>query len=123
MILGDHQWLERREPHLQIETGEAVVHHQCLRCGRDVVTVLRSGRRHAVHVSAFLFYRFNDEVTERWLSEPCPGKCLPKDDEDRNILVAEILARDGESGTPSDTGPPWPRRRGPKRLGSLPTEV
>ena len=99
VILDDHQWLERREPHFKLETGEAVVHHQCLRCGRDVATGLASGRRHAVYVSVLFFYRFNDEVTKRWLNEPCPGKRLPKDDEDRNVQIAKILARQGQSPT------------------------
>ena len=86
---GKHQWLERREPHLKIESGEAVIQHQCVRCGRDIVTVLSSGSRHAVHVSISCFYPLDDEVTERWLTEPCPGKRLPRDDDDRQRQVAK----------------------------------
>jgi hypothetical protein len=86
---GKHQWLERREPHLKIESGEAVIQHQFVRCGRDIVTVLSSGSRHAVHVSISCFYRLDDEVTERWLTEPCPGKRLPRDDDDRQRQVAK----------------------------------
>jgi hypothetical protein len=86
---GKHQWLERREPHLKIESGEAVIQHQCVRCGRDIVTVLSSGSRHAVHVSMSCFYPLDDEVTERWLTEPCPGKRLPRDDDDRQRKVAK----------------------------------
>jgi hypothetical protein len=82
---GKHQWLERREPHFKTELGEAVIQHQCVRCGRDIVTVLSSGSRHAVHVSIFCFYPLDDEVTERWLTEPCPGKRLPRDDDDRQV--------------------------------------
>ena len=29
-------------------------------------------------------HRLADEVTERWVREPCPEKRLPSDDEDRN---------------------------------------
>src|SRR5262249_31479133 len=86
-----HQWLERREPHFKIETGETVVQHRCLLCGRDLVTVLSSGKRYAVHVSVLFFYRLNDEVTERWLNDPGPGKRLPRDDEDRNTQITKIL--------------------------------
>jgi hypothetical protein len=86
---GKHQWLERREPHLKIEPGEAVIQHQCVRCGRDIVTVLSSGSRHAVHVSMSCFYPPDDEVTERWLTEPCPGKRLSRDDDDRQRKVAK----------------------------------
>jgi hypothetical protein len=80
---GVHQWFERREPHLRIESGEAVVQHHCWRCRRNLVTVLTSGRRHAVEVSILYFFRLDDEVTERWLNEPCPGARLASDDEDR----------------------------------------
>jgi hypothetical protein len=80
---GDHQWHERREPHLKLESGAAVVHHHCGRCGRDIVTVLESGALYAVYASTFCFQRLDDEVTQRWMSEPCPGKRLPIDDEDR----------------------------------------
>jgi hypothetical protein len=88
---GKHQWLERREPHFKNELGEAVIQHQCERCGRDIVTVLSSGSRHAVHVSIFCFYTLDDEVTARWLTEPCPGKRLPRDDDDRQVAISSSL--------------------------------
>jgi hypothetical protein len=87
---GDHRWYERREPHLKIESGEAVVQSHCDRCGRDIVTVLSSGARHAVYTSTLCFYRLDWEVTQRWLDEPCPGKRLAIDYEDRKRLVNEI---------------------------------
>src|SRR5579862_3078870 len=77
---GEHRWHERREPHFKIESGEAVIQNHCGRCGRDIVTVLSSGARHAVYASAFCFYRLAREVTQRWLTEPCPGERLPTDD-------------------------------------------
>jgi hypothetical protein len=86
----DHRWHERREPHLKIESGEAVVQYHCGRCGRDIVTVPLSGARHAVYVSALCFYRLDREVTQRWLDEPCPGKRLAIDDDGRQRLVNEI---------------------------------
>jgi hypothetical protein len=98
-----HQWLERREPHFRIETGETVVHHRCLLCGRDLVTVLSSGRRHAVYVSALLFYRLDEEVTERWLNEACPCKRLPSDDEDRNRQIVRILKSWPLTATPTSS--------------------
>jgi hypothetical protein len=66
---GKHHWLEHRETHLKIESGEPVIQHQCARCGRDIVTVLSSGSRHAVHVSMSCFYPLDDEVTERWYDD------------------------------------------------------
>jgi hypothetical protein len=86
---GNHNWEERKEPHLKLESGEAVVQHHCCRCSRDLVTVLSSGARHAVYASVLCFYRLDDEVTKRWLSEPCPGERLASDDEDRRKLNRE----------------------------------
>jgi hypothetical protein len=81
---GEHRWHERREPYFKIESGESVIQNHCGRCGRDIVTVLSSGARHAAYASAFCFYRLAREVTQRWLTEPCPGERLPTDNEDRN---------------------------------------
>ena len=51
----DHQWYERREPHLKIESGEAVVQHHCDKCGRDIVTVSLIGRpAHCLYIRALL---------------------------------------------------------------------
>jgi hypothetical protein len=85
-----HQWHERREPHLKLESGETVVQHHCDRCGRDIVTVLSSGVRHAVCSSVLCFYRLDDEVTRRWLSEHCPGERLASDDEDRKKIASGV---------------------------------
>ena len=32
----EHLWLERREPHLKVESGEAVARYHFDRCGRDM---------------------------------------------------------------------------------------
>jgi len=93
MRVEHHQWHERREPHLKIESGEAVLEHHCGRCGRNIVTVLSSGARHAVYASVLYFYRLDDDVTRRWLSEPCPGARFASDDEDRNKLLFSWLAQ------------------------------
>jgi hypothetical protein len=84
---GDHRWEERTDPHLKIESGAAVVHHHCGRCGRDIVTVQESGALYAVYTSTFCFHRLDDEVTARWLSEPCPGEHLTGDGDDRKRLL------------------------------------
>ena len=64
--------------------------HHCSRCGRDIVTVLSSGARHAAYTSVLCFYRLDDEVTRRWLSEHCPGAHLASDDEDRKKIVSGV---------------------------------
>jgi hypothetical protein len=112
---GVHLWHERREQHLKIESGEAVVQHHCWRCRRDLVTVLTSGRRHAVNTEMFCFFRLDDEVTEPWLNEPCPGERLASDDEDRKRLTTKSVRFD--IGSKSSGFPVvgmtarWPNRR------------
>jgi hypothetical protein len=83
MTVGDHEWQERSEPHLRLDSGETVVEQHCHKCGRKIATVLSSGKRYAVYASVLYFCRLDDEVTLRWLSEPCPGEHLPSDDEDK----------------------------------------
>ena len=45
---------------------------------------------YAVFVSAISFYRLEDEVTGRWLREPCPGVRLTSDDRDRKRSSVEV---------------------------------
>jgi hypothetical protein len=86
---GDHQWVQPR--HFELESGHSISQTHCIRCGRHFVFDTSSGTRHAVHVSIFSFARLSDEVTERWLYEPCPGKRLPSDDGDREKQIAKLL--------------------------------
>jgi hypothetical protein len=87
LTFGGHQWLERKGRHVEIESGEALQLY-CVRCGREFLTVLPSGSRYAVP-SIVSFFRLNDDVTARWLSEPCPSQHLQSDDDQKRKL-AEI---------------------------------
>lgn len=87
---GDHCWLERRPRRFELESGESVFQRRCARCARDFVVRALSGSRCAVAVSILSFHRLEDEVTQRWLSEACPAKRLPSDDEDRTKIVEEF---------------------------------
>jgi hypothetical protein len=49
-----------------------------------------SNSTYAFFVSAISFDRLSHEVTKRWLSEPCPGRHLPTDDEDRTKIIAAL---------------------------------
>jgi len=84
-----HKWLSNPR-RLAIEAGKAVLQHHCVRCGRDFIINPSSDSSHAVFVSAISFDQLSDEVTKRWLSEPCPDARLSSDDEDRNKIVAAI---------------------------------
>src|ERR1700751_2510146 len=75
---NNHHWPESNPRLLQIETSKSVLHRHCVRCGRDFVTDLLSGKRFAVYVSAISFHRLLGEVTKRWPRETCNGTPLPK---------------------------------------------
>ena len=53
----------------------------------------RDGARHAVHRFAFSFYPLGDEVTLRWLNEPCPGVRLSDDDLGRKRMAKGATAK------------------------------
>ena len=65
-----HDWYDRP---LEIDPGEKLLQFTCRKCARSFVND-QTGKRYAIHVSAFTIYRLSDEVTERWLFEPCPNE-------------------------------------------------
>jgi hypothetical protein len=87
---SSHRWMLPQPRRLGLESGQPVLQRHCVQCGRDFVTEVASGSCYAVFVSATSFYRLADEVTERWLREPCLGKRPPSDDEDRNKKIAQF---------------------------------
>jgi hypothetical protein len=66
--------------------GRAFKHCHCEDCGRDFVEDAQSAEQYAVNPSTFDFDRLADEVSTRWLSEPCPKKMLDADAHDRSKL-------------------------------------
>jgi hypothetical protein len=64
-----HDWYDRP---LEIDPAK-IIHFTCRKCARSFVEE-KTGKRFAIHVSAFTTYRLADEVTEQWLSEPCPNE-------------------------------------------------
>ena len=84
-----HQWLSNPR-RLAIEPCEAMLHHHCVLCGRDFLGSMSSNKTYAVFVSAISFDQLSQEVTKRWLSEPCSGMHASSDDEDNNQIVAAL---------------------------------
>jgi hypothetical protein len=90
--LGSHEWVWPHDRRVEVEPGYMVAHRQCKRCGRNFITILSSGDCHAVFVGAVSFYRLDDEVTERWLREPCPRVLLPENgDQERRVAELRVL--------------------------------
>jgi hypothetical protein len=82
-----HQWLSKPR-RLAIEPGNMVLQYHCVGCGRDFVADPSSNSSYAVFVSAISFDQLDDEVTKRWLSDPCPSRHASSDDEDRTKIIA-----------------------------------
>jgi hypothetical protein len=77
-----HKWTSVRGRSLAI-AGKTLRQFKCRHCRRDFVQETGSGERYAVHVSMFGFDRLADEVTDRWLKQPCPHTAPRSDDDDR----------------------------------------
>ena len=73
-----HDWFDRP---LEIDRGEKVMQFVCRKCGRGFINDV-TGRRYAIHASVFAVYRLADEVTARWLFEPCPTTRQTSDQND-----------------------------------------
>jgi hypothetical protein len=97
---NSHRWFLPQPRRLAIESGEPVLQRHCVQCGRDFITDLSLGSRYAVFVSATSFHRLADEVTERWLREPCLGKRPPSDEEDRNKKIAQFTVSQAQVPAP-----------------------
>ena len=85
-----HDWVQPKARLVKVETGYSVVQRSCARCHRDFITT-PSGERYAVAVSILSFFRLDEEVTDRWVNLPCPGRLLSSDDDDRKRRVGELL--------------------------------
>ena len=68
-----HLWAEQQ---VSIR-GRTFFHRQCQVCDRDFVRSLDDGEWRAVHVGALSLDFLDDETTQRWVSEDCPGRPLP----------------------------------------------
>lgn len=89
-----HKWRTATGRRLKIASGDSVLQRHCTNCAREFVIFESSRTPYAIYPSAVSFYRLADDVTEHWLKEPCPGKHLPRDDDDRQRRVAELVVSD-----------------------------
>lgn len=73
---SDHRWIEI----VRTFQAEKIKQRQCRICGRSLVMRSASRRWMAVRVSVFAFVALDEETTQRWLNEPCPGTLVIGDD-------------------------------------------
>jgi len=87
-----HKWLTPETLRLNIY-GQWIRQRSCRACQRDFVELLESGEHYAGHKWGLDFDRLADKVTNRWLSQPCPGKPVAADAKDRKTLFASPRGR------------------------------
>jgi excisionase family DNA binding protein len=80
-VSTNHRWLRRQ---VQID-GRTSFHRQCLVCRRDFARASDDAEWRAVHVGDLEFDLLNEETTRRWVSEDCPGRPLPGEENCRRI--------------------------------------
>lgn len=77
----NHSWVRRP---IQID-GRSFFHRQCLVCGRDFARPVDHPEWRAVQVCVLGLDFLDDETTQRWVSELCPGRRLPADENSERI--------------------------------------
>src|SRR5262249_25763574 len=76
-----HLWSEQR---VSIK-GRPFFHRRCQICERDFARPLVEEEWRAVHVGVLSLDFLDDETTQRWVSEDCPGRPLPEEANSRRI--------------------------------------
>lgn len=67
-----HNWLNPDGRSLNLN-GHPKKEYFCIKCKRHFVELAGSGERFAAFPSALDFDPLAEEISEQWLSEPCPG--------------------------------------------------
>jgi len=97
----NHSWFRRQ---VQID-GRSFFHQQCPVCGRDFARPTDDPEWRAVQVGILSFDFLDDETTQRWVSEDCPGHRLPADEDSERIRPGgEVHASAQRGAGTADTG-------------------
>jgi hypothetical protein len=75
-----HTWLLADGRKLELAAGKPLVHRLCTTCQRNFVYDVSAKEWYAAYPRLLDFDRL-DTVSQRWLSEPCPGRYLASDEE------------------------------------------
>ena len=83
--LQTHVWADDDIPHQITQDGEILLHHRCVRCGRDFVQPTDGTRWQAAFVGVERIEPLADSVTERWVTDDCPGRLMVDDCRSRTL--------------------------------------
>lgn len=68
-----HRWLGSGGRALDLG-GQLKTEYVCINCKRHFVRIDQTGELFAAYPTVLDFDRLAQDVTERWLNEPCPGR-------------------------------------------------
>lgn len=83
-----HRWLIKEGRRVTDGRGRSLTLRFCFQCGRHFIEDPIDNERYAVSISLLDFDRLADEVSARWLNEPCPGYRPASDSELRKMRHA-----------------------------------
>jgi hypothetical protein len=98
-----HLWSEQK---VSIK-GRPFLHRRCQVCERDFARALVDKTWQAVHVGFLSLDFLDDETTQRWVSEDCPGHPLPGEANSERIHLGEQAHASSKPGSGS-SGEPRP---------------
>jgi hypothetical protein len=75
-----HDWDIRQ---VELTPGVTADQHTCRQCARHFIREKPTGSSYAIHIGLRQFDRLSEQVTSRWLSEPCAGVVSAKDIDDQ----------------------------------------
>ena len=99
---NSHNW-DMRE--VEVAPGLPAIQRTCENCSRHFINEKANNARYAVHVGIRGFDRLSDEVTERWLAQPCPGNRPDRDYADFETRFAQRRAVDKSNDSPERPEP------------------
>ena len=70
-------------PQKVVLNGLELFHSHCQACGRDFVRTGGTHHWHAAYIGVFSIEVLPHQISERWLSEPCPKERCASDEVDR----------------------------------------
>jgi hypothetical protein len=82
--LRTHSFSESNPRQIKQDGGSLLL-VRCEQCGRDFAQGSNSAGWQAAYVGVFRVEFLARSVNHRWLTEACPGRLVPADDDDRAV--------------------------------------
>src|SRR5215472_6843726 len=90
-----HLWAEQQ---VSIK-GRTFFHRRCQICERDFARSLVEGEWRAVYIGVLSLDFLDEKITQRWMSEDCPGRPLPGEANSERIQPPGEVHSSAQRGT------------------------